>query len=386
MNSRCNARWSANKRRSLMNPDISKLIRTHYLDLAGYVSAGMEVVKRDDLVFMNANENPYELPDLESYNRYPQPQPQTLLEAYAHTYGCDTDNIIMTRGADEALVILTKLFCEPHKDKVLINPPTFGMYKVDAQSMPAGVVSVPLLKDGGTFVLDKDQIIKQATNESQNIKLVYICSPNNPTGNSFDHKAIIEIVKALCGYAMVVLDETYAEFTAQGSLVPGLQDHPNLIILRTLSKSYSFAGMRMGCFLSGDEDFIKLVRAKALDAYPLPCESVKAALHVLSPEIKEKAQENIRKLIEDRKKLEKELRKSSEVIHIYPSDANFLLVRMKNASGFHGFAKEKGIILRDFSKNPETKDCLRISVGTPEQNDRLMEILSIYEKEKGTAG
>ncbi|MDH5722890.1 MAG: aminotransferase class I/II-fold pyridoxal phosphate-dependent enzyme, partial [Alphaproteobacteria bacterium] len=238
-----------------MNPDISKLIRTHYLDLAGYVSAGMEVVKRDDLVFMNANENPYELPDLESYNRYPQPQPQTLLEAYAHTYGCDTDNIIMTRGADEALVILTKLFCEPHKDKVLINPPTFGMYKVDAQSMPAGVVSVPLLKDGGTFVLDKDQIIKQATNESQNIKLVYICSPNNPTGNSFDHKAIIEIVKALCGYAMVVLDETYAEFTAQGSLVPGLQDHPNLIILRTLSKSYSFAGMRMGCFLSGDEDF-----------------------------------------------------------------------------------------------------------------------------------
>ncbi|MDH5723564.1 MAG: aminotransferase class I/II-fold pyridoxal phosphate-dependent enzyme, partial [Alphaproteobacteria bacterium] len=179
---------------------------------------------------------------------------------------------------------------------------------------------------------------------------------------------------------------TYAEFSTQGSLVPGLQDHPNLIILRTLSKSYSFAGMRMGCFLSGDEDFIKLVRAKALDAYPLPCESVKAALHVLSPEIKEKAQENIRKLIEDRKKLEKELRKSSEVIHIYPSDANFLLVRMKNASGFHGFAKEKGIILRDFSKNPETKDCLRISVGTPEQNDRLMEILSIYEKEKGTAG
>ena len=362
-----------------MNPNISKLIRAHYHELQGYVSAGMEVVKSDDLVFMNANENAYELPGLENYNRYPQPQPIELLEAYARTYGCGTDNIIMTRGADEALVVLTKLFCEPHKDKILINPPTFGMYKIDAEGMPAGVVSVPLLENDGIFVLDQAEIIKQAKDESQHIKLVYLCSPNNPTGNDFDHEEIIEIIVALAGHAMVILDETYAEFSAQGSLVPKLKDHPNLIILRTLSKSYSMAGMRMGCFLSGDGDFIKLVRAKALDAYPLPYESVKAALHVLSPEIHEIAHRNVQKLIENRKKLQKSLKKSGEVTHIYPSEANFLLVRMKSATEFYEFAKENGIILRDFSKSVETKDCLRISVGTPEQNDRLMDILQAFK-------
>ncbi len=363
-----------------MNKTISKLLRKHYHDLQGYVSAGMEVVKSDDLIFMNANENPYELPGLEKYNRYPQPQPLELLEAYARTYGCDTDNIIMTRGADEALVVLTKLFCEPHQDRILINPPTFGMYKVDAENMPAGVVSVPLLEQGGTFVLNAQEIIKHAQDESQNIKLVYICSPNNPTGNAINQDEILSIAAALEDHAMVVLDETYAEFSEQGSLVSKLADTPNLIILRTLSKSYSMAGMRMGCFLSGDTDFIKLVRAKGLDAYPLPVECVNAALHVLSPEIQQIAQENIQKLIDSRKKLEESLKNSAEIEYIYPSDANFLLIRMKNAHEFCAFAKEKGMILRDFSGKPETKNCLRISVGTPEQNATLLEILNEFEE------
>lgn len=363
-----------------MNPSIANLLRSHYLELQGYVSAGMEVKKTDNLVFMNANENPYELPGLEKCNRYPQPQPVELLEAYARAYGCTPDNIIMTRGADEALVVLTKLFCEPHKDKILINPPTFGMYKVDAQTMPASVVSVPLLEEDGTFVLNKDEIIKQATNEDQHIKLVFICTPNNPTGNAFDHGDITDIILALEGHAIIVLDETYTEFCSQGSMAGQLVDLPNLIILRTLSKSYSMAGMRMGCFLSGDTEFVKLVRAKALDAYPLPVESVKAALHVLSPQIQHIAHENIKKLLHNRKKLEKAFKDCGEITYIYPSDANFLLIRMKNAGEFCAFARENGIILRDFSSKPETKDCLRISVGTPEQNDKLLEILKEFEE------
>ncbi|MGB0720573.1 MAG: aminotransferase class I/II-fold pyridoxal phosphate-dependent enzyme, partial [Bdellovibrionales bacterium] len=264
-----------------MNPAIQSLIRPHYLDLQGYVSAGMEAEKSADIIFLNANENPFELPGLEGFNRYPKPQPPELALAYANAYGVSPDQIIMTRGADEAIVILTKLFCEPDRDSVLVCPPTFGMYGVDARAMPAGVVEVPLIKADGIFKLDVQNIIEKATPNTQyptpQVKLVYICSPNNPTGNSFDHVDILGLAAALEGKAIVIVDETYAEFSDQGSLCEDLESAPNMIILRTLSKSYAFAGMRMGCFISGDTDFIALCKSKALDAYPLPQASIEAA-------------------------------------------------------------------------------------------------------------
>ena len=345
--------------------------------MEGYSSAGMEAGKSPDKIYLNANENPYELPGLEGLNRYPEPQPLALREAYAQTYGVENSQVVMTRGADEALVLLTKVFCEPHQDSILISTPTFGMYAVDAKSMPCGVVDVPLVKAGGKFSLDSAGIVSAA--KEKDVKIVFICSPNNPTGTSFSHDEIAEICDALEGEAVVVLDETYAEFTDAGSMVDDLESTPNLIILRTLSKSYSFAGMRMGCILCGDEEFVSLLRTKVMDAYPLPRLSIEAAFHVLSPEVKQVAQENIKKLLDERTRMEKALAEYDQIVHIYPSDANFLLIEMKNAKGFCDFAAENNVIIRDFSSKAGTENCLRLSIGTPEQNDLVLSLLESFQ-------
>ena len=360
-----------------MNDAIYKLIREHFKTMEGYSSAGMEAGKSPDKIYLNANENPYELPGLEGLNRYPEPQPLALREAYAQTYGVENSQVVMTRGADEALVLLTKVFCEPHQDSILISTPTFGMYAVDAKSMPCGVVDVPLVKADGKFSLDSAGIVSAA--KEKGVKIVFICSPNNPTGTSFSHDEIAEICDALEGEAVVVLDETYAEFTDAGSMVEDLESTPNLIILRTLSKSYSFAGMRMGCILCGDEEFVSLLRTKVMDAYPLPRLSIEAAFHVLSPEVKEVAQENIKKLLGERTRMEKALAEYDQVVHIYSSDANFLLIEMNNAKGFCDFAAENNVIIRDFSSKAGTENCLRLSIGTPEQNDLVLSLLEAFQ-------
>ncbi len=361
-----------------MRKAIFKHIRAHYKTMQGYSSAGMESGKNQGVIYLNANENPYEIAGLEGLNRYPEPQPLALLEAYAQNYGVDNSQIVMTRGADEALVILTKIFCEPNADKILISTPTFGMYAVDANAMPVGVLDVPLIKENGTFALDKDNIIEQATNADNNIKILFICSPNNPTGTSFAHEDIIDICEALEGHCVVVLDEAYAEFSKTGSMALDLDSTPNLIILRTLSKGYSLAGMRMGCMLCGDEDFITLVRTKAMDAYPLPIMSIEAAFHVLSPEIKEVVHENIEKILGERERMEKELKKSNKINHIYPSDANFLLIELDNAKEFCEYMEENNVILRDFSSKAQTKNCIRLSIGTKEENDKVLELLQSF--------
>lgn len=354
-----------------MRSEIENLIRPHYRSLKGYVSAGMEVEKSDSLIFMNANENPFELSGLEGMNRYPKPQPPELLSAYAKIYGVSPEHIVATRGADEAIVTLVKLFCEPAKDAILINPPTFGMYGVDARAMPAPVIEAPLLRDGDNFTLDKDAILAKA----DDAKLIFICSPNNPTGGSFDHEIIADICADVAGRSIVILDETYAEFSSVGSMSGRLEDIPNLIILRTLSKSYALAGMRMGCMLCGDSDFTALVKSKALDAYPLPLESINAAMSAMAQ--KDKAMENIETLIAERKRMENALRELKNVHTIFKSDANFLLIEMGNAAEFIAYAASQNIILRDFSSKPETQNCVRISIGTPEQNDL---VLGLFER------
>ena len=266
-----------------MNPLIEKLVRPHYLGLSGYVSAGM-AGKNPANIYLNANENPYPLPGLEDFNRYPEPQPPKLLAAMAGLYGVTPDNIMISRGADEAIVVLTKLFVEPHKDSVLVTPPTFGMYKVDAMAMPAaGVVDVPLTKPD--FQLDVPGITA-ALAAHDNIKLVYLTSPNNPTGNLLNENDMLAVIEAARGKAMVVVDETYIEFTSRPSLSARLAEFPHLIILRTLSKSFSLAGLRVGCAITHDPALIALMRSKGLDAYPLPVASVQAALEACRPRLR----------------------------------------------------------------------------------------------------
>jgi histidinol-phosphate aminotransferase len=363
-----------------MNDGLKKLIRPHFLTLEGYVSAGMESAKDKNLVFMNANENPFTLPGLEGFNRYPEPQPKSLLEAYAKTYGVKPENIIATRGADEAIKILTQVFCEPGKDSILIHPPTFGIYKVYGGTMPVKIIEVPLIKANGGFALDVPGIIEK----SKAAKLIHLCSPNNPTATSFPHADILKICKATEDRAVVVLDEAYAEFSKQGGLTGKLKDHPNLIIMRTLSKAYGLAGMRMGCALSGDPDFIALLKAKVMETYPLTRASVEAALKALS--MPKEAKANIDKLLFERDRLRDNLAKSPLVTHIYPSDANFLLVEMKNAKEFCTFCKDNNVMLRDFSSRPGTENAIRISPGTPQENDLLVDLMKRFaEAERSSA-
>lgn len=254
----------------------------------------------------------------------------------------------------------------------MINPPTFGMYGVDARAMPAQVIEVPLLREGSTFCLDTDAIIAAA----DQAKLIFICSPNNPTGTSFSHDEIAAICDAVAGKAAVVLDETYAEFAAQDSMAERLEALPNLIILRTLSKSYALAGMRMGCLLSGDTAFVSLVKSKALDAYPLPLESINAALLAIAQ--KDVAMSNIETLIAERKRLEVALENNNLVKTIFESDANFLLVEMNRAAEFVKFCASQNLILRDFSTKPETQNCIRISISTATENDKVLALLEAF--------
>ena len=362
-----------------MNDALATLIRHHYRTLQGYVSAGMESVKDDKKIFMNANENPFVLPGLERFNRYPEPQPAKLLEAYATLYKVKPENIVATRGADEAIVVLTDLFCEPHTDSIIICPPTFGMYTRDANAMPAGVIEVPLVKTAnGSFDLDADNIIKAGKREDA--KLVFLCSPNNPTATSFELVTMLRICKELEGHAAIIVDETYIEFATQDSMTAYLDEIPNLIILRTLSKSYALAGMRMGCFISGDTDFIALVRAKCLDAYPIALGSLEAALKLTTPQNIKLAAENRKKLITERDRLKTSFEDSPLVRHIYPSDANFLLIQMNNAKDFVDYCAKNNVILRDFSTKALTEDCIRVSPGLPAENDQLITLLSAFEK------
>ena len=362
-----------------MNPAISQLLREHFKVLQGYVSAGMEIRKQPELVFLNANENPYELQGLEGYNVYPEPQPQSLLTALAETYDVPPQWLILTRGADEAIAILTRLFCEPHRDSILQCPPTFGMYRVNANTMPvAGVVDVPLIEQGAHFLFDAAAVEAAVTAPAAHIKLVYICSPNNPTGTAIPHATVQDLCRRLEGKAIVVLDETYAEFSAQGSLSPALTDHPNLVILRTLSKSYAMAGVRVGCFLSADTGFCDLVRSKALDAYPIPRPCIDAALLGLKPEQRQRARTHISWLVAERERVRARLEGHPGVITVFDSDANFLLVKLHRARAFCEFAALHQIILRDFSDKPMTQNCLRWSMGTAQQNDRVLELLDRF--------
>lgn len=357
-----------------LSPTVANLIRPHYKDLAGYVSAGMEAGKDSQRVFMNANENPYQLPSLEGFNRYPEPQPPALLSAFAKHYEVEPDELLISRGADEAIVLITRLFCEPKQDAVLLCPPTFGMYGVNARSMPGRCVDVPLLKSGAGFSLDEAGILNAVKNDDS-IKLVFLCSPNNPTADSFPQAQLRRLISALEGHAMVVLDETYVAFSANGSLSQWLSAHPNLLLLKTLSKSHSMAGMRIGGLISADRCLIQLMRSKCLDAYPLPVASIQAALHALSEQLRPVVDANIQSILAGRSTLAQAFAASAEVNCVYPSDSNFLLIEMPRAKEFLAHCAAADIVLRDFSNKAGTENCIRVSVGTPEQNEALLEQL-----------
>jgi histidinol-phosphate aminotransferase len=346
--------------------DVLALARPDILELQPYQHAAWN----PSLERMHANEMPWRATGDNSaagLNRYPEPQPRALLERLAQLYGLPVNRILAGRGSDETIDLLVRAFCRAGQDQVVQCPPTFGYYRVAARIQGAGVVDVPLRPPA--FGLDTAAVI----DAGRKAKLVFLCSPNNPTGNLLDETAMLEICRALASHALVVVDEAYIEFSGRASLVSKLAQHPNLVLLRTLSKAYALAGARCGALLASET--IVALLARIIPPYALPASSVEAVLQLTAGPQRAQAAARIATLLEERERMRVKLAPLPGVRRVLPSDANFLLVEFAEPQRALAAGCAAGLLVRDLSGNPLLPRSLRLTVGTPEQNERLLAAL-----------
>ncbi|HEY0198484.1 MAG TPA: histidinol-phosphate transaminase [Rhodanobacter sp.] len=343
------------------------LARADIRAMQPYSSARMEA--SGGQVFLNANESAWApTGDLGlGCNRYPEPQPPELIAALAELYGVRRDQLLVGRGSDEAIDLLVRAFCRAGEDAIVIQPPTFGMYSVCARIQGAAVIEVPLAAD---FTLDVDALMAAVTPA---VKLVFVCTPNNPTGQAVPRTDIERLLCELAGRALLVVDEAYAEFAEAGSVADLLDRHENLAVLRTLSKAWALAGIRIGSLLANAE-VISLLR-RILPPYPLPLPCVDAALLALSGWGKANAHERVAIVREQRALMREQLGRLPSVREVLPSHANFLAVRFADADAAYRRLLADGIVVRDVRRYPNLGDALRITIGTPEENARVLAVL-----------
>jgi len=325
------------------------------------------------LVRLHANELPWRTPLDTSdagLNRYPEPHPRQLASCLAAHYEVGAGSVLPCRGSDEAIDLLTRAYCREGRDAVLITPPTFGMYSLAARIQGATVIEVPLRREAG-YGLEAATLLAAVTPA---VKLVYLCSPNNPTGNRFERATVLELAGALLGRALLVIDEAYLEFSGAASLSTELGAHPGLIVLRTLSKAYALAGARCGVLLA-HPDIVALLQ-RVIAPYAIPQMTIEIVLRALQPEHRVVVRDRIGALIKERQRLAAALAGLPGVRRVWPSEANFLLVDFDDAGVALERAHALGLLLRDLRRAPTLGQSLRISVGTPEQNDRLLASLS----------
>jgi histidinol-phosphate aminotransferase len=346
---------------------ILDLARPDIRALAPYSSARMEA--QGGTVLLNANESsrPPNIPGGEGLNRYPDPQPRALVETLAELYGTQADRVLVTRGSDESIDLLVRAFCRAGEDAVLISPPTFGMYAVCARIQGAAVLESPLSRTGE---LDIDALLAAVTPAT---RIVFVCSPNNPTGNLVDRDDLERIVRELQGRALVVIDEAYAEFSGLTSAASLLDTYDNVAVLRTLSKAWSLAGARVGACVARAE-VIGLLR-RIIPPYPLPSPCVDAALGALSYEGRRVQRHHVHEILNERARMTTALRAVPGVREVLPSHANFLAVRFDDAHGTYRRLLAAGVVVRDVSKYPGLDDALRITIGTGNENDRVLAVL-----------
>jgi len=336
------------------NFDINKLIRPNILKLKPYSSARDEY-SGDNGIFLDANENPFG-----ELNRYPDPYQKELKKRLGEVKNISPDQIFLGNGSDEVIDLTFRIFCRPNIDKALIFTPTYGMYEVSANINDIELLSCPLNSE---FQIDKSKVLPLL--ETENLKLIFICSPNNPTGNNIsDIEYIIENFNGI-----VFVDEAYIDFSTKNSLVEKLNKYPNLIISQTFSKAMGLAAIRIGVAYSSKE--IISIFNKTKPPYNISKPNQQKALYSLID--KEKYHDEINKILSERKRLEIELLKISVVKKIYPSDANFILVEMNDANKIYTNLVDKKIITRN--RNSVIKNCIRITVGTQEENNKLLEEL-----------
>ncbi len=347
--------------------NVLDLARADIRALQPYVSARMEAASGG--IWLNANESalaPHGDRGL-GCHRYPEPQPPALVNALAELYAVRRDQLLLTRGSDDGIDLLVRAFCRAGTDAILIQEPTFGMYAVCARIQGAGVITVPLAAD---FTLDVDAVLAALTPA---VKLVFVCAPNNPSGQRVEQSALLQLAGALTGRALLVVDEAYVEFATGGSAAAWLDCHPHLVVLRTLSKAWALAGARLGSVLAGAE-VIELLR-RILPPYPLPRPSVDAALRALSATGCAAARERIATMRVQREQVASALRHIALVREVLPSQANFLAVRFHDVQAAWQCLLDAGVVVRDVRRYRGLGDALRITIGTPTENARMLAAL-----------
>lgn len=348
-----------------MEFNIDKLVRENIRKMTPYSSARHEF-SGVATIFLDANENAFGSPLNDSYNRYPDPLQLKVKEKISGIKGVPTQNIFLGNGSDEAIDLLFRIFCEPGKDNVLIFPPTYGMYEVCAEMNDVKLKKIPLTKD---YQLDLEAI-EDAIDPFT--KIIFICSPNNPTGNSIDRADVELILNNFTG--LVVIDEAYINYSKQKTFTPEITEYPNLVILQTLSKAWGLAGLRLGMAFAIEPVISYMNKVK----YPYNINTATQQLALEALENVNIVNDWIQTTVQQRESLKEDLLKLSFTEIVYPSDANFLLVKMNEARKVYEFLSGKGIIVRDRSKVILCDDCLRITIGTPEENQQLIIALKEY--------
>jgi len=344
-----------------MSFDLNSLLRSYVVGLQPYTSARDEFdTQTESYVYLDANENPYP----NGVNRYPDPQQKELKKILAQKLEVGADKLLLGNGSDEVLDLIFRAFCEPNEDEILIMPPTYGMYKVLAEINQITLNKVPLDID---FQIDMKSLFKAINSKT---KAIFLCSPNNPSGNSFQPNDIEDLLKEFNG--IVVIDEAYIDFSDQNSWATRLDDFPNLIVSRTLSKAYGMAGLRLGICIASREIISALNKIKP--PYNINTLTQERALEELAQSDNYMKQVDI--LLEERSVLSKQLQSIGFVEYVYPSDANFLLVRVDDADVRYSQLIQAGVVVRNRNKEYGCANCLRFTVGTPEENKKLIQSLS----------
>ncbi len=329
---------------------------------------------------MHANEMPWRAQGDNTQaglNRYPEPQPQALVQRMARLYDVPPARVLVGRGSDEAIDLLVRAFCRAGEDQVVITPPTFGFYKVAARIQGAGVIEVPLTGDG--FALDLPAVLEAC----RRAKIVFLCSPNNPTGNLLDEPAMLALCRELADRALVCVDEAYIEFAARASLARRIDEFPNLVVLRTLSKAYALAGARLGTLVAG-EDIVSLLR-RIIPPYAIPASTVEQVLALTEAPQRAMAADRIRTLLDEREKASRRLAAMRCVVRVHPSDANFLLGAVPRcARGTGGWQRRRpaGARLRQragtgrlpahLDRHPRAERAAARRAGAPVSTERIL--------------
>ena len=340
---------------------IESIVRANIAALSPYSTARDEY--QGELgVFLDANESPYQ----NGFNRYPDPHQKRLKAILSKKKGVNAENIFLGNGSDEAIDLMFRVFCEPAEDNAVAIAPSYGMYKVAAAINNVQMREVQL---GEGYSLPCEELLAACDGHT---RLMFICSPNNPTGNSFPRESILRLAEEFEG--MLVVDEAYIDFAEQESLASAIATHPNIVVLQTLSKAWAMAGLRLGLALADR----RVVEIMSQVKYPYNINQ--AALQIVEELLSNPIDDKVTEIVAERKVVAEKLQELSFVEKVYPSDANFLLVKVDDADAIYNHLIADGIIVRNRNRVRGCEGTLRVTIGTPEENVKLLKSLDVYEK------